>query len=266
MSRRGDHLDFTLEHMLPALLAEAQGVGGDRLMFDPRSRCSAAPRCSRSTSSRAECSGIRIAALGAMLSLGLLMPQVSFSRDSTTEIPMQVLLFTAAWLLCDRRTLVIAGAAFTAGLFLGLLQAIHVDGLAFVVGSAVRRSVRVARNRTRRAGASRMVDRVRRDSARAVGVALGFFDLVVRSQLYLRTLRTDLVRLSIGAAVAVAVAGLLFAMYRWWSRRASELVPRLQRAQGPGAFVARPPSRSAVSARGSSGRTCRPCADRPTSW
>ena len=33
MNRQGDHLDFTLEHMFPALLAEAQGIGGDHLMF-----------------------------------------------------------------------------------------------------------------------------------------------------------------------------------------------------------------------------------------
>ena len=47
---------------------------------------------------------------------------------------MQVLLFSAAWLVCDRRTLQHRGTAFTAGLFFGLLQAIHVDGLAFVLG------------------------------------------------------------------------------------------------------------------------------------
>jgi hypothetical protein len=62
------------------------------------------------------------------------MPQVAFSRDSTTEVSMQVLLFSAIWLLCDRRTLQYRGTAFTAGLFVGLLQAIHVDGLAVIMG------------------------------------------------------------------------------------------------------------------------------------
>ena len=91
--------------MLSAVLAEAQNLGGNRFMFldgaDPR----AGSRCSRSTCWRTRLLQHPVAALGATATLALLMPQISFSRDSTTEIPIQVLLFTALWLLCDRRTL-----------------------------------------------------------------------------------------------------------------------------------------------------------------
>jgi hypothetical protein len=236
MSREGNHLEFTLEHMFPALLAEAQGVGGDRLMFDLVPLLGGAALLAFYLFARRV---LRhpIAALGAMLCLGLLMPQVSFSRDSTTEIPMQVLLFTAAWLLCDRRTLRHRGAAFTAGLFLGLLQAIHIDGLAFIVGLPfVCLFVWLGTERAERPRVGWAI--LFAGLGAATGVALGFFDLVVRSHLYLRTLRTDLVRLAVGAVAALVVAALLFAVYRWWSRRASELLPRVQRAQGPAALVA----------------------------
>lgn len=133
MSRNEGHLDFTLAHMLPVLLAEGQGLGGDRLMFATVPILGGAALLAFYLFARRVLRRPAVA-FGAMLCLGLLMPQVSFSRDSTTEIPMQVLLFSAAWLLCDRSTLRHRGTAFTAGLFLVLLQAIHIDGLAFVIG------------------------------------------------------------------------------------------------------------------------------------
>ena len=135
MKQRGSHLEFDLSHMLSAVLAEAQNLGGNRLMF------STVPILSGFALLAFYLLAARllqqpVAALGATATLAFLMPQVSFSRDSTTEIPIQVLLFTALWLLCDRRTLRTPGPAFVAGLLLGLVQAMHVDGLAFLVGLA----------------------------------------------------------------------------------------------------------------------------------
>ena len=228
MSRRGDHLDFTLEHMFPVLLAEAQGVGGDRLMFATVPLLGGAALLAFYLFAR-RVLRYPIAALGAMLTLGLLMPQVSFSRDSTTEIPMQVLLFGAAWLLCDRRTLRHRGAAFIAGLFLGLLQAIHVDGLVFALGLPI---IGVAA--WLRAGTERpRVGRALLFAAVGVvlGVALGFFDLLHRSQLYYHTIRGDIVRLSAVAAV-LTLAALAFAFtHRWWKPRADAARPRYVRAR-----------------------------------
>ena len=96
------------------------------------------------------------------------MPQVSFSRDSTTEIPIQLLLFTALWILCDRRTLRQPRPAFVAGLLLGLVQAMHVDGLAFLVGLPA--VFAITWLHTNRAGRDRLR---RRHPLGGAGVAVG---------------------------------------------------------------------------------------------
>jgi len=218
MNRQGDHLDFTLAHFFPALLAEAQGLGGDGLMFAAVSLLGGLALLAFYLLARRVLLH-PIAALGAMLCLGLTMPQVAFSRDSTTEIPMQVLLFTAAWLLCDPRTLRRLGPAFIAGLFLGLLQAVHIDGLAFVVGLpfvvavAWLRARGPERRRVLAAGACAA-------GGVLLGVALAFFDLLRRSSHYLRSLRFDVQRLSATAIIAVVAAAAFVAAVRWWTRRA----------------------------------------------
>src|SRR5437764_2434709 len=133
MKQRGAHLEFDLSHMLSALLAFAQNLGGNRFMF------LTVPFLGGFALLAFYLLANRLLqhpvwALAATATLALLMPQTSFGRDSTTEIPIQILLFTAIWLLCDRRTLSAAGTAFTVGLMLGIVQAMHVDGLAFLVG------------------------------------------------------------------------------------------------------------------------------------
>ena len=104
MKQQGTHLEFQISHMLPAFLAEAQNIGGNRLMFLTVPILGGAALLAFYLLA---CRLLRqpVAALGATATLAFLMPQVSFSRDSTTEIPIQLLLFTALWLLCDRRTL-----------------------------------------------------------------------------------------------------------------------------------------------------------------
>jgi hypothetical protein len=236
MSRQGNHLDFTLEHMFPAVLAVAQGVGGDRLMFATVPLLGGVALLAFYLLAR-RVLRYPLAAFGAVLCLGLLMPQVSFSRDSTTEIPMQVLLFTAAWLLCDRRTLRHRGSAFVAGLFLGLLSAIHIDGLAFVVGVPFVGLIfwlRTERSARRPVGVALLFAGL----GVAAGALLGFLDLALRSQLYLRTLRGDLEKLAVGAGLAIVFAGVLVAGLRWWSRRADDLAPRLRNVMRPAGFVA----------------------------
>jgi hypothetical protein len=69
-----------------------------------------------------------------MAPLAFLMPQMWFSRDSATEIPIQLLLFAAVWLLCDPRTVRIRGAAFTVGLLLGILPALQTEALVLLAG------------------------------------------------------------------------------------------------------------------------------------
>ena len=75
-----------------------------------------------------------LAAVGCVAVLAFAMPQVFFSRDVYSELPTQVLLFTALWLLCDEGVLKRAGVLVVAGLSLGFIQAVRIDGLAIVAG------------------------------------------------------------------------------------------------------------------------------------
>ena len=191
--------------MLPAFLAEAQNIGGNRLMF------LTVPILGGVALLAFYLLATRLlqhplAALGATATLALLMPQVSFSRDSTTEIPIQLLLFTALWLLCDRRTLRRPRPAFVAGLLLGLVQAMHVDGLAFLVGlPAVFAITWLHTNRGRpRPLAAR--DRVGERRRRRSGSLLGALDLFRWDRSYLSVVRGNVERLAAVEIVAIVAA------------------------------------------------------------
>ncbi len=212
MKQRGSHLEFDLSHMLSAILAEARNLGGDHLMF------LAVPIISGFALLAFYLLATRllrqpIAALGATVTLALLMPQVSFSRDSTTEIPIQLLLFTALWLLCDRRTLSARGPAFTVGLLLGLVQAMHVDGLAFLVGLPVVYALTWLH--TKRADRSALK---RAFIWSGVGVGVGLlvaaFDLVRWDRYYLSVVRGNIVRLVVVELLAVGAAFGVVALVR----------------------------------------------------
>ena len=153
---------------------------------------------------------------------------------------MQVLLFTAAWLLCDRRTLRHRRTAFTAGL---------------VRSACCRRSTSTASRSSwvcRSSACSLWLRAERSDRKRvglarscapgvgvAVGASLGFLDLVLRSPLYLRTLRSDLERLAFGAVFAILVAVALVGVVALVvSPRRRPAAPRSGRLQPPAALVA----------------------------
>ena len=126
-------LSFQFAHLLPALLGQAQLIGGDRLMFAaPPVIGGAALLAFFVAAWRLLRNGI--VALGALVCFAFLLPEVSFSRDSYSEIPMQVLVFTALWILTDRGTFLRPRIALVAGLFLGLLQAARIDGLVSLTG------------------------------------------------------------------------------------------------------------------------------------
>jgi len=236
MSRQGDHLDFTLEHMVPVLLAEAQALGGDGLMYALVPILGGVALLAFYALAR-RVLRYPIAALGAMLTLGFLMPQISFSRDSMTEIPVQVLLFTGIWLLCDDRTFRWRGTAFTAGVFLGLTQAMHIDGLAFLVGLPfVCLAVWLQTDPGDRPRVTQTV--VACGVGAAIGVALGFIDVTQLSPAYLRNLRVDVERLGM-TFVAAFVAAFVFGVFlRNWSREPPEFRARFRRMQQPTAFFA----------------------------
>ena len=111
-------LSFQFAHLLPALLAQAHVLGGDRLMF------AATPMIGGVALLAFFVAAWRLlrnpfVALAALVSFAFLLPVVSFSRDSYSEIPMQLLVFTALWILTDRVPFLRPRVAFVAGLFLG---------------------------------------------------------------------------------------------------------------------------------------------------
>jgi hypothetical protein len=136
MKLEGTHLEFDLPHFLSAVLAQSHSMGGTRLMWLTVPLISGfALLAFYMLASRV--TGHPIAALGAMATLAFLMPQAWFSRDSSTQIPIQLLLFTAVWLLCDPRTLRGRGPAFATGLLLGVVPALQTEGLVLLAGLPV---------------------------------------------------------------------------------------------------------------------------------
>jgi hypothetical protein len=203
MKLRGNHLEFDLSHMLSAVLAEAHNVGGNRLMFG------AVPILSGFAlfafyRLAARVLDQPVAALGATATLALLMPQVSFARDSTTEIPIQVLLFTALWMLCDRRTLRTPRLAVVAGVLLGLVLAMHIDGFAFVIGLPFVYAVTWLH--TNRPGRKHVKGGIIWASIGVViGWLFGVVDLVLWDRYYLSIVHTNVALLA--AVLVVAIVG-----------------------------------------------------------
>ncbi len=204
MKPRGSHLEFVGPHMLSAILAEAQNIGGDRWMFLTVPVIGGfsllvfyllAARMLRHP----------FAALAATATFAFVMPQISFSRDSAPEIPTQILLFTALWLLCDQRTLRSAGTGFCAGLLLGLIQALRGDGLVYLLGLPVLFAVQWMR--------AKHVDRLRLTRGMigcvegvGVGLLVAAFDLWHTDRHYLSTLQGNLGRVATLASIVTIVA------------------------------------------------------------
>ena len=210
VSEGNDHsLSFQFAHLLPAMLAEARLLGGDRLMFAAPALLSgiallaffvAAWRCLRRP----------LVALAALVSFAFVIPEVSFSRDAYSEIPCQILLFSALWILADRRGLRTPKTAFVAGLLLGCVQAARIDAIALLVGLPVLFATAwiLAAPRDRRAVAASA-------GACAVGLVpgltLGFVDMIVRSSQYFHALRGRVDALLAAAAIS-AVASLVIVL------------------------------------------------------
>jgi hypothetical protein len=131
--RKNGTLQFQFAHLLPVVLAEAYAIGGDAGL----------------THAPPLLGGIALLAffvlawrlmrnpwfaLAAMLALAFIIPQVWFTRDAYSEVPSQILIFTALWLLSSRRVVPPWRVALTSGLFLGALWAVRIDAIVFLIG------------------------------------------------------------------------------------------------------------------------------------
>ena len=199
-------LSFQFAHLLPALLAEAHGLGGDRLMF------AATPLLSGVALLAFFVAAWRLlrnpyVALAALVSFAFLLPEVSFSRDTYSEIPMQVLIFTGLWILADRQAFRRPRVALVAGLVLGMLQAARIDALAALTGLALLFAIMwlAADEHDRRPVA---LSAAACGIGLVPGVVLGFTDVWLRSYAYLHALRSD-VKLLGAAMVASSVGAVL---------------------------------------------------------
>ncbi len=202
MYPRGGVLSFQFAHLLPSLMAMAHDIGGDRLMFASVPALGGAALLAFFV---AAWRLVRepVVALAALVAFAILLPELSFSRDAFSEIPLQVLLFTALWIFADRRAFRRPRVALVAGLLLGLLQAARIDALVVLIGLpplfAVMWLLADPRHRgavARSAGACAL--------GLVPGVVLGFTDVALRSHQYLTDLRGQIKTL-----VALAVASLV---------------------------------------------------------
>ena len=230
MKQQGDHLEFALSHMLAAVIAEAQNLGGNTLMFAAVPILGGFALLSFYLLAN-RLLGRPIAALGATATLAFVMPQISFSRDSTTEIPIQVLLFTAIWILCDRRTLRSPRLAFIAGLLLGLVQAMHIDGLAFIIGLPLVFAFTLLHTKRK---ARRKVGRgiVWAALGVIVGALLGAFDLVRWNRYYLNFVHGNLERLAAAVILTIAAAIVIVLIVRH-----TNVLPAIKRARPAAGYV-----------------------------
>ena len=203
-------LQFQFAHLLPALLAEAYAVGGGRGLYH------LPPLLGGISLLAFFVLAWRVVrrpwfALAATIALGFIIPQVAFSRDSYSEIPSQILLFSALGLLVHRCVLPHWRIALAAGLFLGATQATRIDATVFLIGIPVMLAIAWLR-----AG----VGERRRETLVAIGAfviglvpgyALGLVDLVNHSGQYWNDLWHDERKLVFGA-VASAVGCLVGAV------------------------------------------------------
>jgi hypothetical protein len=218
-------LSFQFAHLLPALLAQAQIIGGDRLMFVASPLLAGAALLAFFVAAwRLVRDGV--VALAALVCFAFLLPVVSFSRDSYSEIPLQVLVFTALWILADRGTFLRPRVALVAGLFLGLLQSTRIDGLVALTGVGLLFAIMWLISGTGRRRVALSAGAV--GLGMIPGVVLGFTDVMLRSTRYIHDLHGNVRQLEQAMVASIVFALVLVVVVPPIARRA----PRLPDAVG----------------------------------
>jgi hypothetical protein len=128
----GGHIEFQFAHLLPALLAEAENIGGDGLMFRVPVLLGALALCA------VYAAGCRLLnrpwlVLAAVAALAVSLPQLSVTRDTYSEPATQLLVWGGIALLLrayEERRL---GVAFIAGVSIGATVMTRIDAIAYLI-------------------------------------------------------------------------------------------------------------------------------------
>jgi hypothetical protein len=213
-------LQFQFSHLLPALLAEGENIGGDRLMF----RVSAVLGAIGLLAMYAV--GCRLIqrpwlVLVAVTGIGVSLPEVYVSRDPFSEAATQVLLFGGVWLMMRAWSTRSRGVAFVAGLALGGTLMTHIDAAIYLVPLPILGALGwlAASARGERKGLAGVY------AAFVLGVAppavLGTLDLQRRATLYYDALGKQMheIYTALGAGVLVAIALVLLWPRLPWLRQ-----------------------------------------------
>jgi hypothetical protein len=128
----GGTVQFQFNHFLPSLLAEAQDIGGDRLMVRVPSVLGAIGLCAVYSV------GCRLikrpwVVLGVVAALGVSLPEVYVARDTFAETSTQVLLWGGILLLLRLQTVRRPGVGLLAGLCIGGTMLTHVDAAVYLI-------------------------------------------------------------------------------------------------------------------------------------
>jgi hypothetical protein len=209
---RNGSLEFQFAHLLPVVLAEAYAFDGNTGLFH-------APEVLGGIALLAffvlawRLFRRPLFALSAMLALAFLMPQVSFTRDSYSEIPSQILLFTAMWLLVTPRVLPRWRIAFVAGLMLGTLEAIRIDAIVYLIGVPVVFAIAYLRSGVARERRETVASIAAFTAGVIPGFLLGWIDLARHSGQYYSDLSSQFRGLKLAVFAAVVVCAVIVAVW-----------------------------------------------------
>jgi hypothetical protein len=222
----GNRLEFQFNHLMPTLLAEAHGLGGDRLMFRVPALLGALALLAVYA---VGCRFVRrpwlvLAAVGA---LALSLPQLNVSRDTYSESSVELLLWAGLWLTLtayrrrsSRRSI---GLAVLAGAALGGTLLSRVDAFAFLIPLPVlgAMALLLARSRADRRQLGRLY------LGLLIGAvpmgSLGTFDVIERAGHYYPDLSRQIHLLRVAMVVSLLLSIVLLAVWPLLARHGTPL-------------------------------------------
>ena len=203
-----NRLEFQFNHLTPVLLAEADNIGGDRLLFRMPAVLGALALCAVYA---VGCRFVRRPwlALGAVTALAVSLPQLNVSRDTYSETSVELLLWSGIWLTLIAYRRKRFGIAVLAGAALGGTMLSRVDAFVYLVPLPILAVLAVLVTKSR---ADRR-DLIRLHAGVLIGLipvaVLGTVDVIARAGHYYADLHSQIHQLRLGMAGSVLLAGAL---------------------------------------------------------